>query len=107
MAVHVYWAVGGKAGKAAALPTAEGRALIKPSALGATMVAVGLSVLVALVALRIGWLKTAQPRQRQHVRADWHLADRSHARVTHGRRLSLFRLFSKASVTARLPASTR
>jgi len=49
--------VGGKAGKAAAVPTAGGRALIKPSALGTTMVAAGLCVLAALVALRIGWLK--------------------------------------------------
>jgi hypothetical protein len=36
-AVHVYWAAGGKAGKAAAVPTAEGRAIIKPSALSTAM----------------------------------------------------------------------
>lgn len=56
-ALHVYWAAGGKAGKAAAVPTVEGRALIKPSALGTTMVAAGLCVIAALVAFRIGWLK--------------------------------------------------
>jgi hypothetical protein len=45
------------------------------------MVAARLCVLVALVASRIGWLKTARPRQRQHVRADWHLSDRGHVRT--------------------------
>jgi hypothetical protein len=56
-AVHVYWAAGGKAGKAAAVPTAEGRAIIKPSALSTAMVAAGLCVIAAMLALRIGWLK--------------------------------------------------
>jgi len=56
-AVHVYWAAGGKAGKAAAVPTAEGRAVISPSALGTAMVAAGLCLIVAILALRIGWLK--------------------------------------------------
>ena len=56
-AIHVYWAVGGKAGKAAAVPTAEGRAVIKPSVLGTGLVAAGLCVIAALLAFRIGWLK--------------------------------------------------
>jgi hypothetical protein len=56
-ALHLYWAAGGEAGKAAAVPTAEGRAVIKPSALGTAMVAAGLCVIAALLALRIGWLK--------------------------------------------------
>lgn len=56
-AIHVYWAAGGQAGKAAAVPTAEGRAVIKPSALSAAMVAAGLCVIVAILALRIDWLK--------------------------------------------------
>ena len=56
-AVHVYWAAGGKAGKAAAVPTAQGRAVIKPSALSTAMVAAGLCVIAALLACRIGWLK--------------------------------------------------
>jgi hypothetical protein len=56
-AVHVYWAAGGKAGKAAAIPTAEGRPVIKPSASSTAMVAVGLCVVAAMLALRIGWLK--------------------------------------------------
>ena len=56
-AVHVYWAAGGKAGKATAIPTAQGRAVIKPSALSTAMVAAGLCVIAALLACRIGWLK--------------------------------------------------
>jgi phosphatidylglycerophosphate synthase len=54
-AVHVYWAAGGKAGKAAAIPLANGRAVIKPSAFGTAMVAVALCAIAALLALRIGW----------------------------------------------------
>jgi hypothetical protein len=56
-AVHVYWAAGGKAGKAAAVPTTEGRAVITPSPRGTMMVAAGLCVLAAAVALRIGLLR--------------------------------------------------
>jgi hypothetical protein len=56
-AVHVCWAAGGKAGKAVAVPTAEGHAVIKPSAMGTAMVAAALCVMAVLVALRIGLLK--------------------------------------------------
>ena len=55
-AVHVYWAAGGKAGKAAAVPTAEGRAVITPSPLGTGLVGAGLCAIAALLAFRIGWL---------------------------------------------------
>jgi hypothetical protein len=54
--VHFYWAAGGTAGKGAAVPSANGRPAIKPSAFGTAMVAVGLCVISALLALRIGWL---------------------------------------------------
>ena len=54
--VHLYWAAGGKVGKGAATPSANGRPLMRPSALGTAMVAVGLCVMAALLALRIGWL---------------------------------------------------
>ena len=54
--VHLYWAAGGKAGKGAAVPSANGRPLLRPSALSTAMVAVGLCVMAALLALRIGWL---------------------------------------------------
>ncbi len=56
-ALHVYWAAGGKTGKAAAVPTVEGRALIRPSALATAMVAAGLCAIAVLVALRVDWLK--------------------------------------------------
>jgi hypothetical protein len=55
-ALHIYWAAGGKVGKGAAIPSANGRAVIKPSTFGTAMVAVGLCAMAALVALRIGWL---------------------------------------------------
>jgi hypothetical protein len=55
-AVHLCWAAGGKAGKTAAIPTADGQAVIKPSALSTAMVAAALCAAAALVALRIGWL---------------------------------------------------
>jgi Protein of unknown function (DUF3995) len=54
--VHLYWAAGGKAGKSAAVPSANGRPLMRPSAFGTAMVAVGLCVMAALLAQRIGWL---------------------------------------------------
>jgi hypothetical protein len=57
--VHLYWAAGGKAGKGAAVPSANGRPLLRPSALSTAMVAVGLCVMAALLALRIGWLNVA------------------------------------------------
>src|SRR6516164_1554763 len=53
-AVHLYWAAGGNAGKGAAIPTADGQAVIKPSALSTAMVAAALCAAAALVALRIG-----------------------------------------------------
>jgi hypothetical protein len=54
--VHVYWAAGGKAGKDAAVPSANGQPVLKPAPLSTAMVAVGLWAMAALVALRIGWL---------------------------------------------------
>jgi Protein of unknown function (DUF3995) len=54
--VHFYWAAGGKTGKAAAVPSVNGRPVIKPSAFGTALVAVGLCGMAALVALRTGWL---------------------------------------------------
>ncbi len=57
--VHVYWAAGGKAGRGAAVPSANGRPVLRPSAFGTAMVAVGLGIMAALLALRIGWLNLA------------------------------------------------
>jgi hypothetical protein len=53
--VHLYWASGGKAGKGKAVPSANGRPVIKPTAFGTAMAAIGLCVMAALLALRIGW----------------------------------------------------
>ncbi len=55
-ALHVYWAAGGKAGKSAAIPTANGQAVLKPGAVGTAMVAVALLAMAAVLAIRIGWL---------------------------------------------------
>ena len=77
-AVHVYWAAGGKTGKAAAVPTAQGRAVIKPSALSTAMVAAGLCVIAALLACR-----------------DRRLADCRRVRPARDRRFSLCRLFQE------------
>ncbi len=54
--LHFYWAAGGKAGKGVAIPTANERPVLKPTAMTTTMVAVGLSAMAALLAVRIGWL---------------------------------------------------
>lgn len=54
--VHVYWAAGGMAGKGAAIPTAQGRPVIKSSALGTVLVAAGLCAMAGWLALQIGWL---------------------------------------------------
>jgi Protein of unknown function (DUF3995) len=56
-AIHVYWAAGGRAGKGAAIPSADGRPVIKPTAFATALVAVALCAMAALVALRIGWLR--------------------------------------------------
>jgi hypothetical protein len=54
--VHVYWAAGGKAGKGAAVPSANGQPVIRPSSFGTALVAVGLAAMALLVMLRIGLL---------------------------------------------------
>jgi hypothetical protein len=55
--VHVCWAAGGKAGKGAAIPSADGQPVIKPSAIATALVAVALGAMAALVALRISGLR--------------------------------------------------
>jgi hypothetical protein len=52
--VHVYRAAGGKAGKGAAVPSIEGKPVLKPSASNTALVAAGLCALAAIVALRDG-----------------------------------------------------
>jgi Protein of unknown function (DUF3995) len=74
--VHVYWAADGKAGKGAAVPSANGRPVIKPSALSTMMVAVGLCAIAAVLALRTGWLGLPElPRDGSIVKiATWLIA---------------------------------
>jgi hypothetical protein len=57
--VHIYWAAGGKAGKGGAVPSLEGRPVLKPSSFVTALVAAGLLAMAALLALRIGWLPPA------------------------------------------------
>jgi hypothetical protein len=54
--LHVYWAAGGKAGKGAAIPTLNERAVLKPTAMTTILVAVVLSAMATVLAVRIGWL---------------------------------------------------
>jgi hypothetical protein len=56
-AIHLYWAAGGKFGKSATLPTANGKTLLHPTPLITIVVAIGLFAMAALVYLRLGlWL---------------------------------------------------
>jgi cobalamin synthase len=47
--VHIYWSLGGIAGKAAAIPQVDGEPALKPSRLGTFGVAVLLSICAAVV----------------------------------------------------------
>jgi hypothetical protein len=48
--VHFYWALGGRAGKLAAVPEVSGRRAFSPSAAGTLIVAMGLALCALLVA---------------------------------------------------------
>ena len=52
--LHVYWAVGGRLGHGAAIPTRDGRPVLRPSALGTLAVAAALFVAAGLIAVRSG-----------------------------------------------------
>jgi len=53
-AVHAYWAAGGVAGKAAAVPERKGRPVFTPSATGTAVVAACLALAAVLIAMRAG-----------------------------------------------------
>jgi Protein of unknown function (DUF3995) len=53
--VHIYWAVGGKAGKGAAIPSKNGRPVLMPGPTTTLLVALGLFAIAALLAVQIGW----------------------------------------------------
>ncbi|MFH1010066.1 MAG: DUF3995 domain-containing protein [bacterium] len=58
--LHVYWAAGGNAGKAAAIPTSAGLPVLNPSALGTALVALGLFAMATLPAVRVGLLEAPE-----------------------------------------------
>jgi len=53
--IHLYWAAGGTFGKSAALPTANGKAVLHPTPWITIVVAFGLFAMAALVLWRV-WL---------------------------------------------------
>ena len=52
--VHVYWALGGSAGKGAAIPEAHGKQLFRPSRAATVGVAGGLALAAVVAAMRGG-----------------------------------------------------
>jgi hypothetical protein len=59
--VHVYWALGGRSGRAAAVPSVGGRPLFSPSPLGTLLVAAALLIAALVIAGTIGWLGEIVP----------------------------------------------
>jgi hypothetical protein len=62
--VHVYWALGGRALKAAAIPHLEGRRAFNPSGLATFGVAIALLLAALLVALDADMLALSRPLPR-------------------------------------------
>lgn len=60
-AIHLYWALGGEAGKAASIPTSGGRPMLKPGPGLTALVAGALLVAAALVAAASGLLPVPAP----------------------------------------------
>ncbi|KVW19582.1 DUF3995 domain-containing protein [Burkholderia cepacia] len=54
--IHVYWALGGRRGKRAAIPEQDGEPLLRPTAIGTLTVAAALLGGACVVAARAGWL---------------------------------------------------
>ncbi|KER70506.1 MULTISPECIES: DUF3995 domain-containing protein [Burkholderia] len=54
--IHVYWALGGRRGKGAAIPEQDGVPLLRPTAIGTLAVAAALLGGACVVAARAGWL---------------------------------------------------
>jgi hypothetical protein len=55
-ALHVYWVLGGKAGKGSAIPTRDGEPVLRPGAIGTLLVAGALFIMATLLAIRTGWI---------------------------------------------------
>jgi len=60
-ALHVYWAVGGRRGMGAVIPTVEGRRTLNPSALATIVVAVALALAAAITLGATGILAAVAP----------------------------------------------
>jgi hypothetical protein len=75
-ALHLYWAAGGKAGKAIAVPSLNERPVLKPGPLTTAGVALALFAIAAVVAIQIGWITLpVLPHVRRLVRiAVWLIA---------------------------------
>jgi hypothetical protein len=65
-AIHIYWALGGRAGKSAAIPERDGRPVFQPGAVTTLFVAVALLIAAAIVAIQAGliWRGAFQPYVR-------------------------------------------
>jgi len=65
-ATHVYWALGGRAGKSAAIPERNGRPVFQPGAVTTLFVAFALVIAAAIVAIQAGliWRGAFQPSVR-------------------------------------------
>ncbi|KVP64587.1 DUF3995 domain-containing protein [Burkholderia ubonensis] len=57
--IHVYWACGGRVGKAAAIPELDGEPVLRPSAAGTFAVAAALLAGAGVIAARAGWLRAS------------------------------------------------
>jgi hypothetical protein len=55
-AMHLYWALGGKAGKGSVIPTRDGEPVLCPGAIGTLLVAGALFIMATLLAIRSGWI---------------------------------------------------
>jgi hypothetical protein len=53
---HLYWALGGRSGKSAAIPHVSGRPAFAPSAFATFAVAIGLTLCALLVAATAQWI---------------------------------------------------
>ena len=59
--LHLYWALGGRSGRTAAVPSVNGKPLFTPSTFGTVLVAVALLVAAVVIAGVAGWLGALIP----------------------------------------------
>ncbi len=60
-AIHVFWALGGRIGRTAAVPERDGKPTFKPGPLATFAVAVALVIAAILIAVHLGWLTSPLP----------------------------------------------